>query len=147
LSAKAALSGYLTRAEWQLAFALSFAHQHLGAVGGFDSLGDELRYAVQYLAENGFRFAAIVLTADSLLVPIEPEPICEENLQACAALACGAVPDYPALLRAAIAFAEFSIPHLTHDIDMLRQSLSEVGEVIEDIAVGRSAVREVLFGE
>lgn len=139
-----ALSGYLTRAEWQLAFALSFAHQHLGAVEPFDSLGDELRYSVQYLGENGFEFAGLVLTTDGRLLPIEPEPFCQANLETCAAIACGIAPDYPEILRAAIDFGETAIPHLSHDLEMLRQTLAEVGEAAGEIRVASPEVRATL---
>lgn len=129
MAGKAALSAYLTRATWLLAFALSFAQQHISAaVEPFDSLGEELRCAVQYLAENGLQLAALGLTTDGRLVPVEPEPICEENLPTSTAPAYGAVHEHPALLCAAIAFGETAISHRPHDLDMLRQTLTEVGE-------------------
>src|SRR6185436_15445040 len=68
---KRALSAYLTRQEWQLCFALSFAHQLLSEAGPFDSFAEELRYAIRYLAENGMEFEAVRATIDGRIVPTQ----------------------------------------------------------------------------
>src|SRR5262245_43033709 len=108
---KRALSAYLTRQEWQLCFALPFAHQLLSEAGPFDSFAEELRYAIRYLAENGMEFEAVRATIDGRIVPTQEEPVCEENLASCALIVYGGSPDYETHLGDAITFAEEAVPH------------------------------------
>ncbi len=129
---KRALSAYLTREEWQLCFAVSFAHQYLGDAGPFDSLADELRYAITYLSQNGMDFEALAVAADGRIVPTQEEPVCEGNLASCALIVYGGSPDYETHLPAAIAYAEEVVPHLHSDIEMLREALADVSQTVED---------------
>jgi len=138
---KPSLSAYLTREEWQLAFAISFAHQFLGDAGPFDTFGQEMRYAVVYLGQNGMVFQGVAVTADGRVIPIQEEPVCEENLASCALMVYGGSPDYATHLPAALDYAEEVIPHLRADIEMIEQAYHEVCEAVED---GRLEARRAL---
>ena len=135
---KATLSAYLTRSEWQLAFALSYAHQLFEAVGPFDSLAEELRYAIRYLAENGMEFEALRVAADGRIVPTQDEPVCPENAALVAEILRGGAPDYKAHLADAIPFAEDMLPHLRGDLEILEEALAEVRATLEE---GEKALR------
>jgi hypothetical protein len=132
---KPSLSAYLTREEWQLAFAISFAHQYLGDAGPFNSFGEEMRYAVTYLGQNGMEFQGIAVTADGRIVPTQEDPVCEANLASCALMVYGSSPDYETHLPAALDFAEEVIPHLRSDIEMIEQVFHEVCEAVADLRV------------
>jgi hypothetical protein len=149
LARRRALSAYLTREEWQLAFALSFAHEFLGDAGPFASFGESLRYAVSYLAQNGMEFQGVTVTSDGRIIPTQEEPVCPENLASCALIVYGSAPDYETHLPAAIAFAEEVVPHLSHDIEMMNQAFGEVCETVEDMRVlGRREMAERMrFGQ
>ncbi len=132
---RASLSAYLTREEWQLCFALSFAHEFLADAGPFSTLGESLRYAVAYLAENGMEFQGVAVTADGRIIPNHEDPVCPENLASCALIVYGSSPDYETHLPAAIEYAAEVIPHLRNDIEMMNQAYMEVCETVEDMRV------------
>ena len=134
----ATLSAYLTRAEWQLAFAPSYAHQLFEVVRPFDSLAEELRYAVRYLAENGLEFETVRVEADGRIVPTQDEPVCPENAALVAEILRGGAPDYEAQLAEAIPFAEDAAPHLRGHIELLVEALAEVRATLEE---GQRALR------
>lgn len=131
LARKPSLSAYLSRQEWQLVFALSFVHQALGDAGPFDSFGDELRYAVAWLAENGFEFEGLKVLADGRIVPKQEAPICPENLASCALILYSSAPDYRTHLEAAAFVLAERTPHLRHEIDRIHEALSEVEAALE----------------
>lgn len=131
LAPKPALSAYLSREEWQLVFALSFAHQALGEAGPFETFADELRYAVAWLAENGFEFEALQVLADGRIVPTCETPICPENLASCALIVYGSAPDYRTHLEAAAAVLAERAPHLRREIERLHEALSQIEAALE----------------
>ena len=130
------ISAFLNPGEWALCFALSAARKAADEdAEHLPTHGHELLAATRRLAELGFRFEHLVVSADGRIVPVG-EPPHPENLRNYFRLAAGTL-GYDDIFRQAIAVAEER--RLPAEVrELLREALAEIDQAVREV-VARAA--------
>lgn len=114
---------WLSREEWQLLHATSFAWEVFGLMPETRNVTAGYRYVIAQLQrEHGYEFDGLALDDEGDLWAKTEEPICPENILTIELMRSGMAPDYEVHLKAAIAYAGERIPGF--DVEPLRAALA-----------------------
>lgn len=121
---------WMTRQEWQLAFALSGALEAERLIEGGQSLGAAMRAAVVYLSRKyDFFWTGLTVDQDGALWTRREEPVEVANELFVTALRRGVALSYDVHFPAAIEEIERREPGARLELDMLRQAWSTIRRV------------------
>lgn len=134
---------WLSRGEWQLVYALSFAMEGAGLILGIHNLRDTMLCAMRYVQERGFKFRGCRATEQGRVERTRHGMVEPRNVLSLIALTRGKTPDYVTHFARAI----FLVEHHYRDenlLDLLRAAEADLQATLKTIPKAPADLREAI---